>query len=412
MSLAALSRRLVPEDALQQGRLKVWAVGAVSYALCGTVQVIEVLLGLMERRHSDPLLVAMLGSALFFYGLIRSGLNLRLGSDQTFTLVQLALGCGFSIWSYTVTGPARGAILMVLISNLVFGAVSVAPRQLRALALGVLGVLGVAMLWRAVTDPTGHPWRLELVHFLFTAVVMGTVTWLSGHLSTLRSKLGRQAKDLKAAMEQLRLLATRDELTQIHNRRHLSELVAQEARRHERSGAPMCVALLDIDLFKSINDRFGHAAGDKVLQRFAALAQDVLRITDHLGRWGGEEFLVLLPDTPVQQAPIALERLRQRLAAEDFDALSPGLKVTFSAGLTLCVRGESIELATERADQAMYAAKSGGRDCTMVLLPGSSTAIPTAALGPAANAASAARADNEAAAATPAARLPALQASP
>lgn len=412
MNADTLRQLLLPSDPVQQGRLKVWAAGALSYLLCGSVQVIEVMLGLMDRQASDPLLLAMLASTLLFYGLIRSGLNLKLGSDPVFTLTQLAIGCGFSIWSYLITGPARGAILMVLISNMAFGVFSLSPRQSRQLALGALGALGVAMAWRAATDPAGHPWRLELVHFLFTCVVMGTMTALSGQLSALRSKLGRQAKDLKAAMEQLRLLATRDELTQIHNRRHLGELMAIEARRHERSGSPLCVALLDIDLFKSINDRFGHAAGDKVLQRFAAVAQDVLRITDLLGRWGGEEFLVLLPDTPIEQAPIALERLRQRLLREDFEAVAPGLKVTFSSGLTACVPGESIENATERADQAMYAAKTHGRNRTMVLAPGASAAMPASALGPAANGEATANGAAPAGREAPADKLRALEAAP
>ncbi|WP_395700879.1 GGDEF domain-containing protein [Aquabacterium sp.] len=398
-----LRQLLVPADPQQQGRLKVWAVGAASYALCGSVQVIEVALGLLERRLSDPLLVAMACAALVFFGLIRSGLNQRIASDPTLTLVQLAFGLGFSIWSYTITGAARGAILMVLISNLVFGAVSLAPRQLRRLALAALAVLGAAMLACALHDPLHHPWRLELVHFLFTGIVMGTVTWLSGHLSELRSRLGRQTKDLKAALAQLQQVATRDELTQIHNRRHLGELMAAELRRHERSDAPLCLALLDIDWFKSINDRFGHAVGDKVLQRFAAAAQGVLRATDLLGRWGGEEFLVLLPDTPIEQAPAALERLRQRLAHEDFGAMAPGLQVTFSCGLTLCAPGESIEAATERADQAMYAAKTQGRNRTTVLLPGDAADSRPAMQAPAAPA--------EAAAAPPAARLRPLEAS-
>lgn len=364
----ALRQAVLSADPVQQGRLKVWAAGAMSYLLCSGVQVIEVHFGLMDRAMSDWLILGMLSTVLVFYGIFRTGLNLKLGSDPAFTLLQLGFGCGFSIWSYAVTGAARGAILMILISNMVFGVFSLSPRHSRVLALGSLSVLGAVMGWLSLTQPGQHPWQLELVHFLFACIVMWTMASLSVQLSALRSKLGRQAKELKEAMEQLRLLATRDELTQIHNRRHMAELMAIEVRRHERSGDPMCVALLDIDLFKSINDRFGHAAGDKVLQRFAAVAQDVLRVTDLLGRWGGEEFLVLLPDTAPHLAPVALERLRQKLADENFDAIAPGLRVTFSAGLTACVRGESIEVATERADQAMYSAKTSGRNRTLVIL--------------------------------------------
>jgi diguanylate cyclase (GGDEF)-like protein len=357
---------LLSRDPVQQGRLKVWALGALTYLLCSGVQALEVHFGLMERRVSDPLIVAMLGSALVFYAVFRSGLNRRVRHESSLTLAQLVIGCSFSLWSYAVTGPARGAILLILISNMVYGAFSLTPRQSRGLAGAALAGLAGVMAWRSQGAAAVYAWRLELVHFLFAAIVMWSMSSLSVQLSALRARLGRQARELTQAMEQLRLLATRDELTQIHNRRHMSELMAIEARQHERSGAPMCVALLDLDLFKGINDRHGHAAGDRVLQRFASIAQEVLRTSDLLCRWGGEEFLVLFPDTPVDLAHVALQRLHQRLAREEIEVLGTGRRVTFSAGLTSWVPGEAVEQTTERADQAMYAAKSGGRNRTVV----------------------------------------------
>lgn len=167
---------------------------------------------------------------------------------------------------------------------------------------------------------------------------------------------------------ELNELATRDELTRVHNRRHMSELLAQQAALHARSGAAMCVALLDIDLFKSINDRFGHAAGDAVLQRFAATARQTLRTIDLLGRWGGEEFLVALPQTSIAQGEQALQRMREAIANTDFSDVASGLRVTFSGGLVSLRADAATPIATaigaaiESADQAMYRAKSGGRD--------------------------------------------------
>ena len=365
--LDTLRHLLLPRDPIQQSRLKVWAASAMSFVLFSVVQMVEVSFGLMDRGASDALIAAMATMAVFFYALFRSGLNLRIGRDPGLTLPQLVIGCSLSVWSYAVTGPARGAILLILVSTLMYGMFALTSRQSRCLAAAALAGLAAVMLWRAHTDPAGYPWRLEVVHFLFAAIVMWTMASLSEQLSALRAKLGRQAKELKQAMAQLKLLATRDELTQIHNRRHMNELMALEARQHERSGAPMCVALLDIDLFKAINDRHGHAAGDKVLQHFARAAQEVLRSSDLLCRWGGEEFLVLFPDTPVDLAQVALERLHQRLAGEEIEALGPGRRLSFSAGLTAWVAGEALEATTERADQAMYAAKSAGRNRTSVV---------------------------------------------
>ena len=361
-----LRNLLLSSDPIQQVRLKVWATAAVGFVLFSLVQVVEVWFGLLDRTMSNALIAAMAGSALFFYALFRTRTNLRF-RDPGLTLPQLVIGVGLSLWSYAVTGPARGAILLILVSTLMYGMFSLTARQSRGLAASALVALAGVMVWRSRTDPAGYPWRLEVVHFLFASIVMWTMASLSEHLGALRAKLGRQAKELKQAMEQLKQLATRDELTQIHNRRHMSELMGIEARQHERSGAPMCIALLDIDLFKSINDRHGHAAGDKVLQHFARAAQEVLRSSDLLCRWGGEEFLVLFPDTPVDLAHIALERLHQRLADEEIAGLAPGQRLSFSAGLTAWVAGEPIEATTERADQAMYGAKTGGRKRTSVV---------------------------------------------
>ena len=108
---------LLTRDPIQQRRLKVWSAGALSYLLCSAVQALEVSFGLMERRASDPLIAAMLSSTLFFYVVFRARLNLRWGGDAGMTLLQLAIACGFTLWSYAVTGPARGAVLMLLISK-------------------------------------------------------------------------------------------------------------------------------------------------------------------------------------------------------------------------------------------------------------------------------------------------------
>jgi diguanylate cyclase (GGDEF)-like protein len=360
---------LLGSDATQQRRMKVWGASAVGYVLYSLVQMLEVSFGQLGRESSDALIAAMAINTLFFYGLYRSGLNRRLGHDAGLTLVQILIGCVLSLWSYAVTGPARGAILLILASTLMYGVFSLSPRQSRMLVGAALAGLAGVMAWCTMRETAPYPWRLELVHFLFATIVMWTMAVLAGQLGALRLRLSRQKNELKQAMGQLQRLATRDELTQIHNRRHMTELMDIEARQHARSGAPLCLALLDIDFFKGINDRFGHAAGDKVLQHFAAQAVDTLRSSDLLARWGGEEFLVLFPDTPIELAEVALARLHERLRVRSLECLH-GQPITFSAGLTAWDPGEPMESTTERADQAMYRAKTGGRDRTTVLSRG------------------------------------------
>jgi diguanylate cyclase (GGDEF)-like protein len=122
------------------------------------------------------------------------------------------------------------------------------------------------------------------------------------------------------------------------------------------------VALLDIDWFKRINDNLGHGAGDDVLRRFAAVVQAQLRTVDGLARWGGEEFLLLMPRTRRDDALIVLERVRGAVACGGFDAIAPALAVTFSAGLVQLREGELQDAAIDRADRALYRAKQSGRD--------------------------------------------------
>jgi diguanylate cyclase (GGDEF)-like protein len=203
------------------------------------------------------------------------------------------------------------------------------------------------------------------VHFVFGAIVMVAISVLSARMSALRARLGRQRQELADALEQIRLLATRDELTGLVNRRHMVTLLGAEQLRQQRSGHTMSLVLLDIDLFKRVNDQHGHAAGDAVLKGFAQVAQDQLRASDTLARWGGEEFLLMLPETSVDVAQACIERMRERLARASFDAVAPGHVVTFSAGIASCAASDELVAAIDRADQAMYRAKTQGRNCTV-----------------------------------------------
>ena len=162
-------------------------------------------------------------------------------------------------------------------------------------------------------------------------------------------------------------MATHDELTGLANRRHMLDLLNQHALRHARGGPAFYVAMVDLDHFKRINDTHGHAVGDEALCTFARQAQAQLRNIDVIGRWGGEEFLLLMPETPPGDPNVGLERLRSNLAISPASAHIPELRVKFSAGLSRYRDGEAIGDTIERADRAVYAAKAGGRDQTVAL---------------------------------------------
>jgi diguanylate cyclase (GGDEF)-like protein len=193
-------------------------------------------------------------------------------------------------------------------------------------------------------------------------LVMGATAVVVIRIGRLRARLADQKRELADALDVNQELAKRDPLTGLLNRRAMVELLALEHARCERGHGPLSVALLDIDLFKRVNDTLGHGAGDEVLRRFANIVQSQSPTVDGLARWGGEEFLLPMPATRVDEAMIALERMRGAIARGGFDAIGPDLMVTFSAGLAQVRTSESQDAAVDRADRALYQAKRAGRN--------------------------------------------------
>lgn len=162
--------------------------------------------------------------------------------------------------------------------------------------------------------------------------------------------------------EQLRRLSTEDPLTGLANRRHLSQLVAREVARAERYRLPYCVALADVDHFKSINDAFGHAAGDSVLATIAHILRDAVRDTDTIARFGGEEFAISLPETTMDDAAAVAERLRAAVERHRWSGQLSGIRPTISVGIASFETGSSTDRLFARADDALYGAKHAGRN--------------------------------------------------
>jgi diguanylate cyclase (GGDEF)-like protein len=166
---------------------------------------------------------------------------------------------------------------------------------------------------------------------------------------------------------QLALLANLDGLTGLPNRRHTYELGYAAMEKATSAHTPLTVAVIDLDHFKSINDRCGHAAGDKVLQQFAQACRQTVRDSDVFGRWGGEEFLLVMPGATLDIAMIALERLRALAFQIELPASGAGLRVALSAGLA--THEENVKTLDEliaRADAALYKAKHEGRDLVRI----------------------------------------------
>lgn len=165
---------------------------------------------------------------------------------------------------------------------------------------------------------------------------------------------------LRELNERLQWLSTRDELTGLPNRRYMMSRLEKEVAHVARGESGFCVAMVDIDHFKLVNDRHGHVVGDRVLIRSAKALQDSVREYDICARWGGEEFLILFPRSGAAEAPVLAERLRASVLQDQSPEIS--VPITVSVGITACVAGEDLDTVLRRADAALYEAKQAGRD--------------------------------------------------
>lgn len=211
-------------------------------------------------------------------------------------------------------------------------------------------------------------WSIEVLQwFIFTVTCIGFV--MTGALiHRLRWRLSMKNEELAEALEEVREKAIRDELTGLFNRRHVMEVLEQQQALANSGDYGFSICYLDLDHFKPINDRYGHGVGDEVLTRFAGIARASLREADYIGRLGGEEFVLMLPNTDCAEAARVAERLRSALENTDFSDLVPELQVTVSAGLAQYRPGETLDTMMARADACLYEAKEAGRN-RMVYAP-------------------------------------------
>jgi diguanylate cyclase len=172
----------------------------------------------------------------------------------------------------------------------------------------------------------------------------------------------RRIGELEAELTHMSTLVRIDPMTQCLNRRGMDHEFQKEASRSDRHDSPLCVAMLDIDNFKKLNDTYGHMTGDDVLIHLVEVAKLELRVTDVIGRMGGEEFLILLPNTEMEEAISAVIRVQRGLTRNLFLNNNDRLLITFSAGIALREHGESQESVMERADKGLYEAKRTGKN--------------------------------------------------
>ncbi len=309
-------------------------------------------IGLFLRVQVPALALANVASVLVY---VLTAILIRRGRLTLATLLIVLEVLLHGVVATAIIGWASGFhhyLLLVIPVVIVSAYYRYSLRFLLACSVALL-YLGLDLGYREATPAVAVPEPLiDGLHYINLA----TVLLMLGVLATVYQRLVSRAE------QGLHELACTDPLTQLRNRRFMMEVAQHEAAVVERGGRPLSVLLGDIDHFKRINDLHGHAVGDGALRAIAQVLRDGVREVDHVARWGGEEFLVLLPGTELDEAQQVADRLRRAVQAlvEVEGRRQIGLSITL--GLAELRPGESIEQALMRADRALYEGKQAGRN--------------------------------------------------
>ncbi|OON61115.1 hypothetical protein B0920_19515 [Massilia sp. KIM] len=296
--------------------------------------------------------------ALFSVGSIAAYALAWLCLQRRHNRLAIGLMCAETVthagFGFLLAGPESGShyYLLLFFPALFLGS---SPRRAMLPAAAVLAAYVALDAWVYAFGPMAliSPFDQALMRHFNSAIIIGMLSYLAIYYR----------KRVVSSERQLRAWAGSDPLTGLANRRHMDATI--RALDADRRGGELAVLMADIDHFKSINDRFGHEGGDMVLRRVAEVIQGCVRDTDHVARWGGEEFLIILSATPLHQAAETAERIRRAVERIAFDELScegAPLRVTLTLGVAERAGQEALQATIRKADEYLYAGKHGGRN--------------------------------------------------
>ena len=364
LSMFAQDFSIIPKDNPKQAlRLNRFFISFGIYILNLSLAYLAYKAGLMGLKALYWNGVIIIAFNVVLYVIFRSGLNQRM-KDPSLTSFQICLASLVVMYAIFFVYEARGFLLAMYILIMLFGVFRLDTRQFLNVSAFILTTYGIDIFLLHIFRQQDVNLKIEIFQWLALSVVLISVSFIGGNISALRHDLATSRKKLQASLVKINEMAIHDDLTGFYNRRHLMELIENEYNRSIRTGAFFSVAMMDLDKFKSVNDTFGHQVGDEVLMTFSNIVRNVLRKTDFCGRYGGEEFLVVLTQTDLKDARIFAERIR--FCVEESLVLDLGngktSNVTVSIGLAEHLKNESIDKTISRADEAMYKAKKNGRN--------------------------------------------------
>lgn len=325
---------------------------AWAYAYAGTIPVII------------PVMFFICGGGLTGLFVVLSEMSLGDSFEDHFLTTPQAAANIMMQLGFLLAAPQIGFLFLTVVF-VIFGYAALRMTSREAIILwGITGV-GVTGIFYCLKAPIAVPmgttleWLAAACSFLLT---IGQCAYLGHFGNSMRTRLHQRTIELKIAYQRIEELAQLDELTGLQNRRSILKSLNEEMARAQRSNVPCAVAIIDLDFFKKINDQFGHATGDEALRTFAISLFANIRTIDKLGRYGGEEFLLILPDTSKEQAVRTLDRLRLIVSELDWAAISGKMDLTMSAGICAVRQEDSAADILARADIALYRAKDAGRN--------------------------------------------------
>jgi len=310
-----------------------WSICVGNVAIVGCHSLLIFAIAEFQRRRVAPLLLwAPVAVIAVAFGAFMSEIAIRVATSSAVFLVQDLILLRLLLGNLRKT-VGRGQHLIVA-----------------AIAINLLIMVYRAFI--AFTDP-------HFIHHITDAGTSQTLVYLSAFVSLTLIAVGFLLMTKESADEKTRQMAMTDKLTGCWNRFRIEDVAHQELARLQRYATPVSLIMIDIDHFKAINDKFGHATGDAILQGFAATARACIRNTDVLGRWGGEEFIVVLPASGFAAAADTAERIRRAVEAAEYLG---GITITASLGFSSCRSTDSWGAWLHRADTALYQAKAKGRN--------------------------------------------------
>lgn len=294
---------------------------------------------------------------LGFLGVFRLGLNLRF-PDPSLTVLQILAAVLTMLFVVYHAPDTRLAFAAFFFVALMFGML-----RSTGTTLAVLGFISLAsfalVTWRRyASNHDAETLRMDMLQLVVIALTFPWLLFIGGRVKRLQ----RDLVDVSMKLEDIEEKARHDDLTGVYNRRALMAAMEEAKQRAHAAGEPLSICVIDLDLFKRYNDEFDHLTGDQVLRTFAQAVRDGLRSTDIFGRYGGEEFVQIMPHTALAGAMLDAERLRRRISTLDIPIARSIGPLTVSVGVAQYRPGETIVQTFARADGALHKAKLLGRN--------------------------------------------------